>query len=173
MESSRKVRNRYSGDLTVNEAGEIVGTLCPYGVVNSYGERVNPGAFGAVSELEIGLYLQHDRTEPLARSPGTLELWEEHGGLRFRARLPDTQRARDAITLVRSGVLQGMSPSFIVRDSVTQMISESSIGEREVEIIRQATLLHAALVDAPSWETATVEVTPAERNRWRRRAILA
>ena len=163
-----RVRNRYSGDLTVNEAGEIAGVLVPYGPVNSFGERAMPGCFGPVGELAIGLVLQHDRANPVARSPDTMELYEDQDGLKLRARLPDTTAARDALTLLRSGVLTGLSASFIVHASVTQMLSDASIGgEREVEVIQRARLLHAAIVDEPSWTEARVAVAePQAAQRW-------
>ena len=62
--------------------------------------------------------------------------------VRISAALPDTQRGRDAATLVRDGVLRGLSIEF-------RSLSEGMRGE--LREIRKAHLSAAALVDDPAY----------------------
>lgn len=82
-------------------------------------ETIDPTAFdeSLQSGSNISLYWSHDSQEPLANSASeTLTLRRDAVGLHFAANLPDTTRARDAVALVRSGVVSQMSFGFHVID---------------------------------------------------------
>jgi HK97 family phage prohead protease len=88
-------------------------------------ETIAPGAFrSALAQpgADILLLWQHDSARPLARRrAGSLTVREDERGLAFDAELADTQPARDALELIRSGIVTQMSFSFIVgRDMWTQ-----------------------------------------------------
>ncbi|MCY4086857.1 MAG: HK97 family phage prohead protease [Actinomycetia bacterium] len=97
---------------------------------------------------------QHNRQAPIMRfTPQQAE-----GRVRIDAPLPDTQRGRDAATMIRDGTFTGLSVEFrAVRAS-------SRGGLREVEA---AQLVAAALVDIPSYPTSRVEVRDKRTGRRR------
>ena len=75
-------------------------------------ETFEPGAFGDVRGLDVRLNVQHVRDRLIARTPQTLALTDGPDALRVLATLPETREADDALTLVRAGVLRGLSLEF-------------------------------------------------------------
>lgn len=77
-------------------------------------EEVTRGAFNnTLNRGDIFLLWQHDWSQPLARTgAGNLSLRVTDEGLAYEAVLPDTQVARDAAELVRTGVVAEMSFGF-------------------------------------------------------------
>ena len=118
--------------------GRIVGTLLTYGKRAS--DRAEMFADGALSWPEGGVVLneQHNRAAPILRFTPTVDGAE----VRIDAPLPDTQRGRDAATMIRNGTMTGLSIEFrSSREGVRA-------GVREV---RQAVLVGAAVVDSASY----------------------
>lgn len=118
--------------------GRIVGTLITYGKRAS--DRAEVFAPGALSWPEGGIILneQHNRQAPILRFTPEVDGAE----VRIDAPLPDTQRGRDAATMIRNGTMRGLSIEFRSR------AEGRSSGVRE---IRAAALVGAALVDDPSY----------------------
>ena len=84
---------------------------------------------------------------PLASTlSGTLNLRSDEDGLIFEADLPDTQLARDAMTLVRAGVVRQMSFGFFVREEDTT--------EPGVRILRDIDLKEISLVERAAYPAA-------------------
>ena len=131
-------------DETRQGPGRIVGTLIKYG--ERAHDRAETFAPGALRWPEGGIILneQHNRQAPILRFTPELDGAE----LRIDAQLPDTQRGRDAATMIRNGTLTGLSIEFLAESE------GRAAGVREV---RRAVLAGAALVDSPSYKT-TVEV---------------
>lgn len=79
-------------------------------------EEVTRSAFtNTLNRGDIFLLWQHDWTQPLARTgAGNLQLRVTGDGLEYDATLPDTQAARDAAELVRSGIVNEMSFGFTI-----------------------------------------------------------
>lgn len=79
-------------------------------------EEVTRSAFNnTLNRGDIFLLWQHDWTQPLARTgAGNLQLRVTDDGLAYDATLPDTQAARDAAELVRTGVVSEMSFGFTI-----------------------------------------------------------
>ena len=76
-------------------------------------ERFEAGAFGDVDKLDVLLNIQHDDNRLVARTGGGgLTLIDGTDALEMSADLPETRDAEDALTLVRSGVLRGLSVEF-------------------------------------------------------------
>ena len=107
-------------------------------------ERIAVGAFrDSLARDSQSLYWQHQSMMPLAStSSGTLVLRDSHEGLAYEATLPDTQLARDAVALVRAGVVSQMSFGFIVEDEDATMphgvrrVTRASL--REISLVEQA-----------------------------------
>lgn len=131
-------------------------------------ERIDAGAFGDVSKADVILNRQHDRGKPLSRTGGGgLELIDSPTELKLQADLPDTPTGREAMTLVRSGVLRGFSIEFI---SLSEYIRD------RVLYIEKAELVGVALVDRPAYPKSQVfrhqeiymEPTDCGLHNWRR-----
>ena len=71
----------------------------------------------------------------------------------MRAKLPDTALATETLTLVREGILGGLSVEMRVR-------SETWNGK--IRTIRQADLHRFSVVDTPAYEGATVSMRAKE-----------
>ena len=116
-------------------------------------ERFEPGAFGDLSGADVILNRQHLRAAPLARTGGGgLTLADGPDALRMSADLPETREAADALTLVRAGILRGLSVEFrALRERI----------ERGVRVIVRAKLIRIGLVDEPAYKGAGVEARQA------------
>ena len=96
---------------------QLSGRMIRYGDIATlpFGKEViDAGAFGDLSNADLILNRQHDRAKPLARTGGGgLEIIDSPTELRLQADLPDTPTGREAITLVRNGILRGFSIEFV------------------------------------------------------------
>ncbi len=136
--------------------GRIVGTLIRYG--ERARDRAEMFCDGALHWPDGGIILneQHNRQAPIMRFTPSLEGRE----LRIDAALPDTQRGRDAATMVRNGTFKGLSIEFRAESE------GRAAGMREV---RRAHLSAAALVDSPSYGTSVevrAKATARRTPRW-------
>ena len=98
----------------------LFGTVAQIG--GGMDETIAPGAFAnsLKTRRDILALVDHDPTRVLARTrSGTLRLAEDSQGLAFDLDLPDTQAARDVLSLAERGDLGGMSFGFTAtRDDV-------------------------------------------------------
>ena len=121
----------------------IKGTALRYGDIADlyFGkERFTSGAF---KWNDVILNVQHQRTQPLARTNGGgLEIINDSKELSIRATLPDTTLANDTLKLIQGGVLRGLSIEFIPEE-------ETKIDG--VNEIRAATLYGVGIVDTPAY----------------------
>ena len=102
----------------------------------------------------IVLNESHDRQQPIVRVIPELR----NNEVILDIALPDTQRGRDASTLIKNGTFTGLSVEF--RAIAEKMVA----GIRE---ITKARLFGAGLVDTPSYEAATVAVRHKQQHRTR------
>ena len=137
--------------------GRIVGTLLTYG--KRARDRAEMFESGALHWPDGGIILnmQHDRQQPVMRFNPTL-VGDE---IRIDAALPDTQRGRDAATMVRNKTFTGMSIEFK---------SELEGRADGLRMIRRGYLGGAALVDSGSHVTS-VEVRGRPAGRRVRRCL--
>ena len=142
---TRNIEIRFKEDESRQSPGRIHGTLMAYETrAQDRAEVFKPNS---LSWPENGIIIneQHSRSQPILRVVPELRGNE----VVIDAPLPDTQRGRDAATLIRNGTLTGLSVEF--RATQQQHVA----GVRE---IHRALLLGAALVDEGSYPSATVEV---------------
>ena len=156
---------RYS-PLTTVEAGSATfqGVLMKYRSIGEgpYGKEVFlPGSFGNVEQAEILLNVQHDRSRPLARAPGTMQLVDSNSVLTLVAKPPATQEVQDARMMVQAKILTGLSIEF------TALEQEHRNGLR---VISKAQLCGVGLVDTPAFPASTVE---ARRQQHEQRETLS
>ena len=132
------------------EGRRLLGTAIRYGEIATlpFGhERFEPGAFAPLSDVILNV--QHDRGRPLARTGGGgLMLHDDPTELRIEASLPDTQVGNDTLSLVKAGVLRGLSIEF-------QATEERMDGN--VRIVQRARLSGVAVVDSGAYPGSVVE----------------
>ena len=145
----------------------IVGYAAKFGVnsldLGDFIERIDPGAFGIVSErrgrkkpLETRALWNHDANYPLARYPGTLKMSVDDVGLRYEFPVPDTTYGRDIASNIRAGIVKGSSFSFTVPSGGDSWAVEDGRSIRT--ITRIDTLLDVGPVTFPAYPDADVKV---------------
>ena len=126
----------------------IEGVVINYGEVTSrtrFGnEKILSGAFGAVEQSDVVLNIQHDRTQPLARTgKGGLTLIDSPKELRAKVDFPNTRAAADTYEMVKKEILRGFS---------VEMIVDSERMENDVRVVTGARLVGLGLVDTPAYQ---------------------
>jgi HK97 family phage prohead protease len=103
-----------SARVAIDAEGTVEGYASLFGVVDQARDMMMPGAFDATLKARglrrIPRLFQHDPAEPIGV---WLELREDLRGLYARGRLiPDVQRAREVLALVRGSAIDGLSIGF-------------------------------------------------------------
>jgi HK97 family phage prohead protease len=136
------------------------------GDLGGFREKISRGAFSRTladakaGQADVLAFVEHDSRAVLGRLVAkNFELVEDGNGLRFTLTLPDTQLARDTLTLVRSGVLRGCSFAFaVVRDSWDK---ESTGSVRTLKDIR---LFECSIVSTPAYAKTSVSALRGQPN---------
>lgn len=106
---------RLTVDLaSVDADGTFTGHACLFGVEDLARDVVEPGAFRATlarrGAAGVKMLWHHDPAEPIGR---WLDIREDARGLFVRGRiLTEVARGREALALMRAGVLDGLSIGF-------------------------------------------------------------
>lgn len=127
--------------LQATDDGRFSGYASLFGVPDLTGDLVQPGAFVRTLQARgaggVKLLYQHDPGQPIGR---WLSIEEDRKGLRVSGEiLPALARGRDALALIRSGILDGLS-----------------IGFRTVKARRDVKSGHRRLVEVDLWEISLV-----------------
>lgn len=86
-------------------------------VLGYFKEKIQRGFFDGVCSADVRVLWNHDDSIVLGRSTnGTVRFEEDERGLTITARPPDTQAARDALTMIRGGFVTGTSFSFRAKE---------------------------------------------------------
>jgi HK97 family phage prohead protease len=159
-----------------SEREYVVGYAAKFGVLSldlgDFVERLDPGAFGIVSErrgrkkaLETRALWNHDPNFPLARYPGTLKLSVDDVGLRYEFPVPDTTYGRDIASNIRAGIVKGSSFSFTVPSGGDSWAVEDGRSVRTITKID--TLLDVGPVTFPAYPDADVKVAQRAFDQYR------
>jgi HK97 family phage prohead protease len=126
-------------------------------------EQIERGAFAQTLQNDDPLLVwSHDQAQPLARaSAGNLRLRETSQGLEFEADLPDTTLARDAVKLVKSGVIKAMSFGFSMHGGKDRWEQHAGQSRRFIE--RVGRLFEISLVASPAYGSTLVEARAGSR----------
>ncbi|GIV86623.1 MAG: hypothetical protein KatS3mg054_0652 [Chloroflexus sp.] len=118
--------------------------------LGGFREKILPGAFSGVLERgdDVRALVNHDPNLVLGRTAsGTLRLQEDEAGLRVSVQLPDTQYARDLISVLERGDVNQMSFGFeVARD---RWYEEN--GQTYRELIDIARLYDVSVVTFPAY----------------------
>jgi len=161
----------FAAELRIADPGEriIEGIAVPYGERTTiyengllFEEQFAEGAFRDVvarRDARIPILLHHDaRSLPVGKSIG---LRETSAGLHLTARISDTVAGNDALTLMRDGVLDGMSIGFYVLDG-----GDIWSADRTERTVTKAALRETSLVNFPAYDGARVlAVRAAQESR--------
>ena len=143
-------------ELRATEGRTLAGVVMKYGAlarIRSGYERFEARSFGNVEELDVLLSVQHDDRRILARTGGGgLLLIDTPESLEMTAQLPETREADDALTLVRAGIMRGLSVEF---EAIRQRF------ENGVRIISRAALPGFSLVTRPAYQASSLSARAA------------
>ncbi|MGX7703808.1 HK97 family phage prohead protease [Methylobacterium sp. Gmos1] len=132
------------------EAGEFEGYGSVFGVVDSYNEIVDKGAF-IESLRKYGmpaLLWQHNPSQPVGIY---VEMEEDEHGLKLRGKLnQDVQQGKEAYSLLKQGALKGLSIGFITLEDYFN-------ADTKVRHLRKVKLMEVSLVTFPANADATVD----------------
>jgi len=108
------VASVFAARTSIEPDGTVEGYASLFGEIDQARDMVMRGAFAATLATRgirrIPMLFQHDPAEPVGV---WLELREDHRGLYARGRLiPDVTRARELLSLVRAGAIDGLSIGF-------------------------------------------------------------
>jgi Escherichia/Staphylococcus phage prohead protease len=108
------VASVFAPRTTIDADGTVEGYASLFGEIDQARDMVMRGAFAATIAARgphrIPMLFQHDPAEPVGV---WLELREDHRGLFARGRLiPEVMRARELLSLVRAGAIDGLSIGF-------------------------------------------------------------
>src|SRR4051794_27531530 len=100
--------------VSLSPDGAIEGYASLFGEVDQARDMVMPGAFTQTLKQrglrKIPMLFQHDPAEPVGV---WLEIAEDFRGLRARGRLiPDVMRAKELLSLIRAGAIDGLSIGY-------------------------------------------------------------
>lgn len=130
-------------------------------------ERVMPGAFRKVlrsKKTDAAAVFDHDNGVMLGRmSNGTLRLEEDDIGLRYSIDPPDTQAARDLMTLIARGDVKGSSIQFGIGPKGDRIRRVDGATVRE--IVEVGRLIDVGPVVHPAFDATTVSVRGLDENR--------
>lgn len=119
----------------------------------SYIEIVKRGALDNADLSDVRLLVGHDTSKiPLARTPKTMSLKLDDGGLTFEAVLPDTEAGRAAFMAVERGDLKGMSYAFTVPEGGDEYDAKSNTRT----ITKISKVYECSLTAFPAYESTTV-----------------
>ncbi len=149
MSDTLYVPIEFRADDSRSGPGRLTGVLMTYG--EQAGDRREMFDPDSLYWRESGILIreQHRRESPILKTVPIVD-----GKLiRIDARVPDTQRGRDAITNVREGVFTGLSVEFA---------AEKVVDRNGMRVIQRAFLDAAGLVDYPSYTNSLVEARAKE-----------
>ena len=102
---------------SAEEDGVFSGHAAVFGNIDSGGDIIEKGAFAKTIKEDFGrvkIFFQHeDYGLPIGKP---LELREDEKGLYIKAKISDTLKGRDVLTLMRDGVLNELSIGYDAED---------------------------------------------------------
>ena len=114
LHSEPTVASVFAPRTTIDADGKVEGYASLFGEIDQARDMVMPGAFAETLRKRglrrIPMLFQHDPAEPIGV---WFEMREDFRGLWARGKLiPDVQRAREVLALVKTGAIDGLSIGF-------------------------------------------------------------
>ena len=148
-----------------DEVSEIVGHAAifnEYTDIGWYQERIMPGAFKkSIESDDVRALFNHDPNFVIGRNKsGTLFLLEDEKGLAITIMPPDTQFARDLITLIGRGDISQMSFAFL---TIKEEWNSEKNKEPDKRDLIELKLFDVSPVTYPAYPTTDVAVRSFQR----------
>jgi len=165
----------FAARATIDADGTVEGYASLFGEIDQARDMVMPGAFAGTLRTRaiqrVPMLFQHDPSEPIGIWQ---ELREDHRGLFARGRLiPEVARARELLSLLRAGAVDGLSIGFrTVRgriDPKTRIRRLTAVELWEISIVTFP-LLAGARVRAVKQAASSSQVRPPRLSHARTRA---
>jgi HK97 family phage prohead protease len=163
----RMFSTEFRAERTDGQPTKLVGYCAVFNTPADLGfftEVIKPGAFTrTLSEgCDVRALFNHNADIVLGRTKdggktGTLSLSEDNTGLKFSVDMPDTQAARDLMTLVERGDVDQCSFGFCIREQNWTAITDADGDTTEVREILDVDLMDASVVTYPAYPTTSVE----------------
>lgn len=150
---------------SINGDGETITGRFPYDTVGRLSrarrETIQAGAFSPLNADEVHLLAGHDYAQPLARTRDqSLSLTDHHDAISFIATLPpredQTTWQRDAVIAIRSGLVDGISPGFLIKPGAVSI-------RGDLQIIKGAWLKELSIVTRPVYTSGEAMLASRER----------
>lgn len=133
-----------------DERGVLVGYASKFNVLDQQGDIVMPGAFAASLRKKRGRFpflFSHDPKQPIGQ---ITEAEEDRRGLKIRVKLAlGVQRAQEVYTLMKEGILKGLSIGF-------RTVKEGVDKTRKARLLEELDLWEVSAVVFPANVQATV-----------------
>ena len=151
-----------------HDDSEIITGRFPYSTIGRIHTRrretLRAGAFRPLGNDEVHLLLSHDYGKPLARTrDDSLVLKDDSEALTFTATLPSppeqTTWQRDAVIALRSGLIDGLSPGFLIRPGGISI-------RGDLQIITAASLKELSIVTRPVYTSQAAVSQRERRDSW-------
>lgn len=140
-------------------------------------EIIRPGAFrNAIAEAQdVRALFDHNSSIVLGRTrSGTARLFEDSRGLLCEIDPPDTQAARDVVTLLERGDVSGMSFAFSVREGgVKQSVRQEDGRDIYENECTDLDLYDVSVVTYPAYEATDVALRSSQVEATRAAAVQA
>jgi Escherichia/Staphylococcus phage prohead protease len=162
----RLVHREAPARFSVLEHDEFEGYASLFGVPDSSGDIVAPGAFAQSLRLRgprrVRMLYQHSAHEPLGV---WLAIREDSAGLHVKGRVSDIERGRDVLRLIRDGALDGLSIGFQTkrarRDAATGLRTLLEIELWEVSVVTFPLLHESRITTIGAEDDAASEIRKA------------
>ena len=139
-------------ELKADDAGTVEGYGSVFGGVDTYGDRIVPGAFAkSLTVRKPKMLWQHNMDKPIGVWD---EIVEDDKGLRLKGRLAATPQAQEARELVKMGAMDGLSIGF--RTTSDEM-------EGNTRLLKEIDLWEVSFVTIPADSAATLTGIKAQK----------
>lgn len=138
------------------EERTVTGIAVPYGqqanIGGQYFEQFVPGAIRSVEDVK--LFYAHE--EPIGK---IIEGRDEERGFVITAKVSDTPRGNEVLTLMRDGVLNKFSVGFVPLESERdgQTVTRTAVDLKEVSVVPFAAFAGAAIENVREEQTALLD----------------
>lgn len=118
-------------------------------------ERIAPGAFDDVMNDDAYGLLNHSIHKILGRNKRNMTLTQDSKGLKYRIKLPDTETAREARTLIKDKIIDKSSFAFRVKEQKWEY-SQVPGQPHKRTILKVSQLIDVSAVAGPAYKDTTV-----------------
>lgn len=146
----------------VNVTGSVSEILTNPDTGKQFRETILPHVFAdaLIQAPRVDFLYQHDKMKILSTTENnSLSLTEDSQGLFMRATIADTSWGRDTHSLIKSGIICGMSFGMVVDDS-SWTLSDDGLPLRIIKSIR---LFEVSAVRNPAYRSSTIETRGIEQ----------